>query len=98
MLKILKVQGQSMSPLYNDGDFLLLKKTALKRLTPNDQVVFNHPKYGIMVKSVLDINQAEQTLKVKGIHSSSMSSQKIGAIQIEWLLGKTIFHIKKKKS
>ncbi len=89
MFKMVRVQDHSMSPLYESGDFLLLRC----RFTPalGQRVVFGHPLYGTMVKEIIALNP----LRVKGLNPVSISSEKMGDIEPHWLIGKVIWHIAK---
>ncbi|MBN1536046.1 MAG: S26 family signal peptidase [Anaerolineales bacterium] len=97
MLKIIKVTGDSLSPVYNDGDFVLIAKipVCLFKIKTGDVVVFEHPEHGQLIKKVASISTQEGTLFVIGFHENSMDSRHFGAIGKNDILGKVIWHIKK---
>lgn len=84
-----------MSPLYHSGDFLVLKKVALPRLKAGSRIVFHHPVYGLMVKTVSGVS--ESGLAVQGENEASLSPEQMGPVPMEWVLGKVIFHIAKNR-
>lgn len=97
MLRIIKVAGDSLSPVYNDGDFVLIAKipVSLINLRVGDVVVFNHPEYGQLIKKVVSISDPEKKIFVIGFHENSVDSRRFGAIDKKNILGKVIWHIKK---
>jgi signal peptidase I len=97
MLKIIKVTGESLSPFFLSGDFvLILRKSILySKFNPGDVVVFSDPNHGLLIKEIQSINQAEQTLDVKGTHPFSVNSDMIGSVPFNNVIGKVIWHIKK---
>lgn len=94
--KIIKVNGQSMSPLYQSGDYLLIKKVNSNRLKAGDTIIFHHCDYGLMVKEILNIAPHKEVVLVRGINTASMTSLKIGPISYKNIMGKVIFHVGKK--
>ena len=97
MLKIIKVTGESLSPLFLPGDYVLIKKYTflLGSISEGDIVVFTHPSYGLMIKEIHWVNSELQQIHVKGSHPLSVDSSKIGPIASADILGKVIWHIKK---
>jgi signal peptidase I len=96
MIKVLKVSGQSLTPYYQEGDFVLIVKIPffLDRLKSGDTVAFNHPVYGLMIKLVEHIEPAGELIFVSGTQANSLDSRQLGPIPRKALLGKVIWHIK----
>jgi hypothetical protein len=86
-----------MRPLLEDGDLVLA--TDWYRLVgqprPGDQIVFNHPMYGTLVKLVDELRPELGQLTVRGTRPVSLDSQEFGPITSESVLGKVIWRIKK---
>ena len=97
MLGLLKVTGDSLSPDYQEGDFVLLLKIPffLNRLKRGDTVVFRQTYYGVMIKRVERRSQDGKQVYVLGTHAESADSRKFGPVQLEDLVGKVIWHIKR---
>ncbi|MBN1148439.1 MAG: hypothetical protein JXA78_14360 [Anaerolineales bacterium] len=97
MFGLLKVTGESLSPDYREGDFVLLLKIPffLRRLRQGDTVVFRQPYYGVMIKRVEWQSQGGGLVYVLGAHPDSADSRKFGPVPREDLLGKVVWHIKK---
>jgi signal peptidase I len=97
MVKIIKIAGESLNPLYGDGDFVLVTKIPfiLKRIKSGDIIVFNNSRYGPMIKRVDKYDKNKGELWVSGTHPESVDSLEIGPVFTEDLLGKVVLHIRK---
>jgi len=97
MLKLIKVTGNSLSPFFLSGDYVLIKtyRPAFKNIQSGSTIVFNHPDYGLLIKRVLANHPDSEALQVAGNHEDSISSQKLGLIPYSHISGIVIFHIKK---
>jgi len=94
ILTLLKVLGDSLWPLYEDGDYVLAVHPRLARpIKPGDVVVFRHPVYGIMIKKVERLAPDGQALYVVGTHERSVDSRDFGAVSRQSVLGKVIWRI-----
>lgn len=95
MLQLLKVTGESLSPLIQAGDFVLLLKLPglLRKLNPGDIIVFRQPAYGILIKRV-DSQQVDGAVMVSGLAEDSLDSRQLGPIPLHWVIGKVIWHIR----
>ncbi|HBX70862.1 MAG TPA: hypothetical protein DEH25_16155 [Chloroflexi bacterium] len=95
MFKILKIRGESLTPEYNQGDYILVitHSHTIARLKPGDVIVFQHPVYGTMVKRVEQIDPQAQEIFVVGTHPQSLDSRQFGPIPRHWVTGKAIWHI-----
>ena len=97
MLKILKVSGDSLTPEFQEGDFVLIAKIPflLSHLKANDVVVFQHPDYGVMIKMIDFILPGDDEIFVVGTHDHSVDSRRFGPIKRDDLIGKVVWHIRK---
>ena len=84
-----------MSPQFNCGDYVVLLTVFKKRfLAQGQRVVFDHPQYGRMIKEIVSIDQANRTYTAKGLNTESVSTQQIGAMPFDSLVGRVIWTIK----
>ena len=97
MLRIIKVTGQSLSPEYEEGDYVVVTTLPFffDSLKQGDKVVFRHPVYGTMIKQIQHIDPQTGDLFVIGTHPQSTDSRQFGAIPLSWLTGKVLWHIPK---
>jgi nickel-type superoxide dismutase maturation protease len=97
MCGLLKVTGHSLSPLYEEGDFVLVIKTPffLRSLKSGDIIVFHHPLYGTMIKQVDRISTDGDEICVIGTHPESTDSRQFGPVPRKDVVGKVIWHIRK---
>ncbi|MBT3390824.1 MAG: hypothetical protein HN413_10465 [Chloroflexi bacterium] len=96
MLKIIKVTGESLSPRYQTGDYVLLATNVrVRRLRSGDVIVFRHEIYGRMIKRVEHISPDGAQIFVTGTHPHSIDSATFGPISPTNLIGKAIWHIRK---
>ena len=77
--KIFEVEGSSMAPTLEDGDFVTGRPFDNK-ISVGDVVVIEHPKLGKIIKRVASFNEKGQ-FKVSGDSPTSISSEEIGAIE-----------------
>ena len=96
MIKFIKVTGESLSPFFLSGDYVLIGKCSylFGPIRKGDIVVYTHSSYGMMIKEVDRINSELQQIHVKGSHPLSLASRQIGPISVANILGKVIWHIK----
>lgn len=96
MLKIIKVTGESLSPFFLPGDYVLIGKCSylFGGISKGDIVVFTHSAYGLMIKEIEIINSELGQIHVKGSHPLSVDSLKMGPIAFDDIHGKVIWHIK----
>ena len=94
MFRILRVTGESLSPDYQDGDFVVLATSPhLYHIKPGDVIVFEHGEYGTLIKRVTHVLPEE--VYVTGTHEHSLDSRKLGAIERKTITGKVLLHIRK---
>ncbi len=98
ILKIVKVWGDSMSPLYNDGDYVFISSIPLffNKIKENSVIVFKSPLYGILIKKVCGSDADTGLFYVKGINPSSLSSETIGPVKKNDIIGTVLLHIARK--
>jgi signal peptidase I len=97
MFGLFKVTGNSLSPDYQEGDFVLLLKIPffLNRVKEGDIIVFKHPYYGDMIKKIERFSPDKEQIYVIGTHPDSADSRKFGPILRMDLIGKVIWHIRR---
>ncbi len=102
MIKIIKVTGNSLSPEFQEGDFVVLVRLDgqilrnpffFKSLKPGDILVFRHDEYGTMIKKFAHYEGDNDQLFVTGTHPHSVDSFRFGPISKKNLMGKVIWHI-----
>lgn len=93
MLKFLRVTGESLSPLFQAGDFVLvgMRPWFTRGLKPGDVVVFGHPDYGRLIKRVERVEGA--ALFVIGLREDSVDSRRFGPIDQGDVQGKVLWRI-----
>jgi signal peptidase I len=96
MLRIIKVTGNSLSPVFFPEDYVLVLKWpgVLRRLKKGDIVVFSHPVLGTLIKSITAVDPIARQLEVAGFHPDSISSKTLGSVPLSAVIGKVIWHIK----
>ena len=92
-----------MSPQFNCGDYVVLLTTFYKGnrrksngrpIRPGQTLVFDHPQYGRMIKETLSVNTAQRIFTATGLNHESVSSQQMGAIPFDVVIGRVIWSIK----
>jgi signal peptidase I len=96
MLKLLKIVGDSLTPEYQNGDFVIISKIPFLFVPPStgDIVAFQQPGYGLLIKCIRGLNQ-DGSVDVIGAHPDSIDSRVFGPINEKNILGKVIWHIRK---
>jgi phage repressor protein C with HTH and peptisase S24 domain len=100
MIKIVKVTGNSLSPFFLPGDFVLigLKPIFSRFIQPGDFIVFDHEGYGRLIKKVLDFDPRNDHYLVSGTQPMSLDSKQLGPISDQAVIGKVLLHIKNPSS
>ena len=98
LLQLLKISGISLYPVYRDGDFVLISKIPIlvNEIHPGDVVVFEHHRFGKLIKLVERLEDGGRSLFVVGLDAESVDSRTFGKVPVNWVLGKVIWHISKK--
>ena len=96
MFRILRITGDSMSPEYQEGDFVIITKASLflRRLKTRDVIIFQHQHYGTLIKRIQNIS--DEGFYVVGAHEESLDSRRLGPVQRQNIQGKVIWHIRRK--
>ncbi len=89
MLKIFKIQGDSLFPLFKDKDLVLCLKT--KNPKVKDTVVFYQKQHGIMIKQVQNIKNNQCFLI--GTNPDSIDSRDFGYIDAKDIKYKVLFKL-----
>jgi signal peptidase I len=96
MVRVIKVSGESLSPLLEEGDFVLVLKIPFRFLRKGDIFVFQHPFYGTMIKLVAEKFPEKGFVHAIGVHPLSTDSQKIGPVMKDDIIGKVFLRIPRK--
>lgn len=93
----MRVTGESLSPDFQDGDFVLILKIPFlfKPIKTGDAIVFEHPSYGTLIKKVDRLDPNSDSIFVLGNHQFSLDSRQIGWIEQQNVIGKVIWHVKR---
>jgi signal peptidase I len=97
MLKIIRVSGNSLTPEYQEGDFVLVVKIPFFsfHISPGDVVIFEHPIHGMLIKRVQSIDGQKNEVFVMGNQTASLDSRHFGPVNIKSIKGKLVWHIRK---
>ena len=97
MFRLIKVTGESLSPSFQEGDYVIITtlRFSMRKIRRGDVVVFRHAEFGTMIKRVIDISSDQEEVYVAGAHEDSIDSRQFGPISGESLIGKVIWHIQK---
>jgi signal peptidase I len=97
MLRIHKVTGDSMSPDFQEGDFVVLATIPffLKRLKIGDVIIFEHQLYGTLIKRIASFDPGTAEAYVEGTRPDSLDSRRLGTIRRDAIRGKVIAHFSK---
>ena len=82
-----------MSPDFLPGDFVIVLRHPWQRWHSGDDVVINHPQYGITIKRIYGIE--ENAVHLTGLHPDSVTPREIGIQPIPAILGKVLYHVRK---
>jgi signal peptidase I len=96
MLKLLKIVGDSLTPGYQDGDFVLVSKIPFifHPPAPGDVIAFRQPGYGLLIKRIQSVNQGGE-MNVIGTRIESIDSRMFGPVRQQDMIGKVVWHIRK---
>ena len=96
MLRLLKLAGESLTPDYQIGDFVLVSKIPyfFAPPAPGEVIAFRQPGYGLLIKRI-QLVMPDGSLHVTGSHPESIDSREFGAIRRENLVGKVIWHVRR---
>ena len=97
MLRVIKVTGDSLSPDYREGDYVVIATIPffLNRTKVGDVIVFQHPAFGTLIKKVAQVEGDGEQYFVVGAHPNSVDSRHFGPVARQSLIGRVIWHIPK---
>ena len=97
MVRLLKVTGSSLLPVYRDGDFVVVSKIPylFGKIKRGDIVAFRQTEYGTMIKKVQRVAPTGVEIHVIGTQENSIDSRHFGPITKGDVLGKVVWHIRK---
>lgn len=91
MLKLFKVRGNSLFPIYKDGQIVICLSSKIINPKINDIVVFREKTYGLMIKKI--IKEKNDFFYMKGTNESSIDSRNFGLIKRQDILYKVLFRV-----
>lgn len=94
MCRVIKVTGDSLSPIIEEGDFVLVLKIPFFFLHRGDIIVFRHDIHGLMIKLVEAVSTDEETIFAIGTHPFSTDSRSFGPVPRRNIIGKVILRIR----
>jgi hypothetical protein len=96
VIRLLKVRGNSLSPDFCEGDYVLTLRVPFPagKVNVGDVITFTQPGYGTLIKRVRRILADGRKFDVRGRLSDSTDSRDFGPIAPEQITGKVIWHIK----
>ncbi|OGN93182.1 MAG: hypothetical protein A2Y88_15090, partial [Chloroflexi bacterium RBG_13_48_10] len=79
MLRLFKITGDSLTPEFKEGDFVLVSKVPFLFIppSPGDIIAFRQPGYGLLIKRIQQITP-DNSLNVIGNHTESIDSRVFG--------------------
>ena len=97
MIKVIRIEGNSMSPFYTEGDYVWILKYLPKFLiTPGMVLVFRHPVYGNLIKKVTRANLVNRYFYCEGANGASLSSTQIGKVPFDSIIGTPFWRVRKR--
>ena len=99
MFRLIMVTGESLSPLYREGDYVVVTTIPflLQRVKAGDTIVFQNDIYGLMIKQVERVDAEQKSVYVIGINPNSMDSRRFGPVARQDITGKIIWHIPRQR-
>ncbi len=94
MIGIAKVVGSSMLPTFSHGDFVITARPLFRNYRCNDLVAVNHPRFGRIIKRISHCFYDGTFQLVGDNHSASATTEAMGIISSEQILGRVIWTIR----
>ena len=92
MIKIFKISGDSLYPLYKEGEFVVgIRLNVLVHVKSGDIVIFQHQSIGTMIKKIRTIQGS--SVFVEGTTPQSLDSRVFGTIPLHTLTHKVLFKL-----
>ena len=95
-LKLIKISGASMAPLFLSGDFALIKKLRPStNLAVGDVVLVRHPTYGLIVKALHSRadNAGIEAWQLIGTGGATTAMADLGAVPRSAIIGRAIWRL-----
>jgi phage repressor protein C with HTH and peptisase S24 domain len=90
MFRVFKIYGDSLYPLYKNGQRVLcLKISKRTSIDTNDTILFYNKNYGLMIKQIKKIEN--NLYYVEGTSPYSIDSRDFGALTLEEIQFKVLF-------
>lgn len=90
MLQLFKISGDSLYPLYKNGQRVICRKVFKRtKIKVDDTVVFEKSTYGMMIKQVKSIDN--HSYFVEGTDPMSIDSRNFGALTLKEIKYKVLF-------
>ena len=90
MLQLFKISGNSLYPLYKEGQRVVCRKVFQNtKIKVNDTIVFEKDHYGTMIKQVASIEKNHYF--VKGTDPMSIDSRTFGSLKLDEIKYKVLF-------
>jgi signal peptidase I len=98
MFQLLRVRGQSLTPDYREGDYVLAAKAPFPsgKIRAGDVILFDQPGYGKLIKRVSRVLNDGGAFEVRGTQVASTDSRHFGPVPADRVSGKVIWHIRRK--
>ncbi len=96
MCRFLKISGDSLTPEFEHGDFVLVSKIPFYFASPfpGEVIAFRQPAYGLLIKRIQAVG-AGGDVEVVGSHPDSVDSRVFGSVRRKDVVGKVVWHIRK---
>lgn len=89
-LKIWKVTGHSMFPRIPQHSYVLAWHWYIfKKIKPSQTILINHPKYGLLIKTVAIVDK-NHLIWCKGENASSISVEELGPVNKQQIIGRVL--------
>ncbi len=94
MIRLVKIIGQSMTPEFHEGDYLILQTAFLKPKT-GQHIVYRHQEFGLIFKQI-DKIENDGRFFLRSINPLGLQAERTGHCSPSRITGKVLWHIKKR--
>jgi hypothetical protein len=91
MLSVYHVKGDSMSSQIKNGEYIVVFTWILFMPWPGLNVVYHHPDYGVILKSIVNVNRKKKTFSSQGLSSLSVDAENLKSTPIANIKGFVIW-------
>ena len=89
-LRLWKVKGHSMFPRIPQHSYVLVGQWYIfKKLKPNQAILINHPRFGLLIKTVAIVDK-NHLIWCKGENASSISVEQLGPVSKKQIIGRVL--------